>query len=203
MAFTLAFSVAEQGDAKLITVTDTTGTDTGGWGDGGNPELTDIADGSLLLTFTITTSDGVAVTYDAIDLHPLLAAHATTADLVFDIDCSMLIDPDDSPLGTNDTQFPDGLYAITYDWTGTGPTHTHATVLIDGVVKADIYELLRTIPTRYECEDNHERETLDIIFIKGYYDALIATALVGREDEIVNQLSVLEKLVNNGSNYSW
>jgi hypothetical protein len=206
MALALALSVTQSGDAKTITVTDDTGdysvSNTGGWG-APNPVLaTDIIDGALTLTITITTSDDTVTAYTAIDLHPLLTAHLVVTDLVYELDCSMLISGG-TALGTSDDAFPDGLYAMTYSWTGAGPVNTHATVLIDGVVKAALYEALRTIPTKYECQDYHERDVLDIIFQKGYYDAMIATAIVGREDQVIDQLLVLERLLLNGSNYTW
>lgn len=201
MALTLAFSVAEQGDNKLITITDSTGTSATGWG-GANPAVGAIATGDLLLTIVITTSDGTETSYTAVDLYDEFGPFAATTDLVFPLSCDMLVSGGIA-LGTADDVFPDGVYDMKYEWTDTGPVHTDASVLIDGVVKSSIYEMLRTIPTKYECEDNHERDILDIVFIKGYYDAMIATAIVGRNEQVIEQLSVLERLVLNGSYYSW
>lgn len=202
MAFTLAFSVAEQGDAKIITITDTTGTGTDGWD--GSPAVSSIASGSnqLLLNVIVTGSDGTVTAYDEINLYDEFGPFATTADLVFALDCTLL-KVSSVAIGTANDELPDGLYEFSYEWTGAGPTSTTATVLIDGIVKSGVYALLRTIPTRYECEDYHERDLLDIIFIKGYYDSMIATAIVGREDEVINQLLVLERLVTNGSYNNW
>ena len=203
MAFTLSFTITEQGDNKLLTLTDSTGTGSDGWD--GSPAVTDIASAvnQLTLDVTITTSDGTSTSYDTINLYDEFGPFTTTANLVFALDCSMLIDSDDNALGTADDVFPDGVYDFIYTWTGAGATHTDTSVLIDGIVKSSIYELLRTIPTSYECEDNHERDILDIIFIKGYYDAMIATAIVGRNEQVIEQLGVLERLVLNGSYYSW
>jgi len=209
MALTLAFSVTEQGDSKLITITDTTGlyavgTNPTGWG-APNTTLGDIASGNLTLAIIITTSEGTVTSYDAIDLHDtfLTEGHDEVSDLVFNLNCSMLIDSNDTALGTDEDEFPDGLYDITYTSTYAPETETEAVVLIDGLVKADVYELLRTIPTKYECDDPHDRDVLDIIFIKGYYDSMIATAIVGREAQIIDQLLVLKRIVSNGSSYSW
>ena len=208
MALTLAFTVTQRGDNKLITVTDSTGvydagSNTGGWGTP-NTALSAIDAANLTLGVTITTSDGTATTYTAIDLHDtfLTGGHSTVSTLVYPITAAMLISSG-TALGTANDEFPDGLYEITYSWLGTTPTHTDATVLIDGQVKSALYELIRTIPTKYECEDNHEKDILDIIFTKGYYDAMIATAVSGREDQVIDQLYVLERLVTNGSSYTW
>jgi hypothetical protein len=202
MALTLAFSVAEQGDNKLITITDTTGTGTGGWGYSGNPAVGSISTGDLLLNIVVTTSDGTITSYQAIDTYVLAGPFAAVADLVFPITCADL-KVGGVAIGTDEDMVPDGIYEIEYEWTDTGPTQTTASVLIDGIVKTSIYEMLRTIPTKYECEDNHERDILDIVFIKGYYDAMIATAIVGRNEQVIEQLGVLERLVLNGSYYSW
>lgn len=208
MAFTLAFTVSQSGDAKTITITDATGTGATGWG-GANPALTDIDNSAntLTLDITITTSDGTETSYDAIDVHDtfLTGGHTATTDLVYALNCSLITDSGVA-LGTSDDEFPDGLYEITYTWKkglGGTETHTDSVTLIDGVVKASVYELLRNISIRYECEDYHERDLLDVIFIKGYYDCMIATAVVGREDQVIEQLLVLERLVANGSDNSW
>lgn len=209
MALTLASTVTQSGDNKTITVTDATGVyDAGsnptGWG-APNTALSAIASGNLTLTITITTSDGTSTTYDAIDLHDtfLTGGHTTVSDLVYPLTCDMLT-ASGTALGTSSDEFPDGLYAMIYTCTEPTPdVHTDSTVLIDGQVKTAIYEMLRTIPTKYECQDYHEKDIMDIIFTKGYYDAMIATAVVGREDQVIDQLYVLERLVTNGSSYTW
>lgn len=208
MAFTLAFTVTESGDNKTITITDTTGTGATGWG-GVNPAVSSIdsSTNTLSLDTIYTASDGTVTSYDRIDLHAtfLGGGHADTTTLVFPLNCSHL-EFSGVPLGTSDDEFPDGLYEFTYEWKknlGETETETESTSLIDGVVKTQVYDLLRSIPTKYECEDSHERDILDIIFIKGYYDAMIATAVVGRESSVINQLLVLERLVVNGSNNNW
>lgn len=199
MAITLSLDFSERGDNQVITLTDTTGTATGGWD--GTPAVTDInnSTNALTLDIVITTSDGVETSYNTIDLYTEFGPFATTADLVFDLDMSMLVD------GVNTYSagdlFPDGLYEITYQYQGGNSTVYH--VLMDGNVKTDVYDLVRSIPTKYECDDPHDRDILDIVFIKGYYDSMIATALVGREDQVIEQLAILERLVTNGSNYTW
>ena len=206
MAFVLAYSVTERGDSKVVTLTDTTGTGATGWG-GANPAVStiDSSTNTLDLDITVTTSDGTETSYDTIDLYAAFGPFATIADLVFALDCS-LIKESTIAIGTADDVLPDGIYEFTYTWKkglGGTETETASSVLIDGNLKADIYEMLRTIPTKYECDNNHDRDIMDIIFIKGYYDAMIATAIVGRNEQVIEQLNVLERLVANGSSYTW
>lgn len=204
MAFTAPlFTIVQRNDSKLITITDSTGTGTDGWD--GTPAVTDInaSTNSLTLDITITTSDGAVTDYDTINLYTEFGPFTTTADLVFELDMSMLLESGIA-LGTSDDLFPDGLYNIVYTYQkSTNNLHSDYSILIDGTIKADIYEALRTMSTKYECADNHEKDILDIIFTRGYYDGLLATATVGRSNSVITQLRTLEGLVTYGSNYTW
>ena len=207
MAFTLASSVVERNDNKLLTMTDTTGTGVTGWGNGSNPAVTDI-DGSthtLTLDIKIKTSDSTETTYDTIDLYAEFGPFTTTADLVFALDCTML-EVSGVAYGTTSDVFPDGIYEMiySYDKAPKTPTvSTTGTLLIDGVVTAAIYELLRTVSTKYECGGPHEKTTLDIIFLNTYLDCMHASAYVAREESVLSQLSVIEDLITNVSTYTW
>ena len=214
MAFTLSYSVTERNDNKILTITDTsgevsTGTSTG-WGTP-NPVYTSIvASGglhTLELNITISKSDGTETTYDTIDLYTLFApggGFADINDLVFPLDCSMLISSGEA-LGTSDDEFPDGVYEIEYVYdAGLGTEEsTTETTLIDGIVDNSITELLRLIPTNYECCAPHEKSTLDTMFCKAYLSSIRKSASVARKDSVLNQLGVLERLVTNVSNYIW
>jgi len=212
MALSLAFSVAERNDNRLITITDTTGvyanpSNVGGWG-APNPLVTEIdsVTHTLELFVSIQTSNGITTTYDPIDLRALHgAAFVTVADLSFEIDCSML-EVGGTALGTSDSEFPDGIYTFTYvhDYEIVGQeASTSAAALLEGRVRNAIYELYRTIPTIYNCQDCKSKEVLDVIFAKAYYNAMIASAYVARESELINMLAVIERLITNGSNYTW
>lgn len=196
MALVLAFNVTEQGDNKLLTIADNTGTSTTGWGTDGNTTVASIT--AMHLDIDITTSNKVVESYDRITL---TGPFNNASEIIFSISCAELM-KSGIPIGTSADVLPDGLWSITYTYNSTA-THTDSTVLVDGNVKTAIYELLRKIPTKYLCDYNHEKEILDIIFIKGYYDAMLATAIVGRDSEVIDQLYTLERLVTNGSNYTW
>jgi hypothetical protein len=207
MALALAFSVEERNDNKVITVTDTSGiydagTNPTGWG-APNPAVDGI-DGSthtLSLFITVSTTKATDITYDVIEL---AGPFATVADLVFDIDCSMLL-LDGVASGTVDSEFSDGIYTFTYVYDyGLGTiVSTSAAALLEGRVRNTIYELYRTMPVTYNCKDCKTKEILDIVFAKAYYSAMIASAYVAREDELMDMLAVIERLITHGSSYTW
>ena len=210
MALSLSFAVAESNNNKLISITDSTGvydalTNTGGWG-APNPLVTEI-DGvthTLGLNITIKTSDSTETTYDTIDLYDEFGPFADITELVFDLDCSMLL-IGTTALGTADDEFPDGIYTFEYIYDeGLGTEiSTSVDVLIEGKVRNAIYELYRTIPTIYNCKDCKSKEILDIIFARAYYKSMIISAYVAREDNLLNMLTVIERIVTNGSSYNW
>jgi hypothetical protein len=151
MALALALQVAESNDNKTITLTDVSN-----WGDT-NPVVTDI-DGithTLGLNVTVTTSSGVETTYETIDLYVLFGPFSDADDLVFTLDCSRLI-VGTTPLGTEDTEFPDGIYTFEYVYDEGLFTEEalEEKVLIEGRVRNAIYELYRTIPVTYNCHDS-------------------------------------------------
>lgn len=213
MALELSFNVVERNDNKLVTITDTTGiyhvvTNPTGWETGAatNPDVADI-DGvthTLELDVTLTISDGTETTYDSIDVYTLFGPFTDVGDLAFALDCSML-QVSSVAMGTSADEFPDGLYEITYTYDkGLASEVSYAsTVLLDGRVANALYELLRTLPTDYECGSCHTKEILDIIFMKTYLDSIHASAYSARTTSILNQLGVLENLLTNVSSYTW
>ena len=212
MALALSFSVTERNDNKLLTVTDNVGvydavTNTDGWG-APNPLVTGI-DGvthTLELDITVTISDGTATTYDTIDLFTTFAPLGFTdvTDLTFPLTCAMLVDGG-TALGSSSDEFPDGLYTITYtyDKGEASEVTTTTTVLLDGRVANALYEILRALPTEYECDGCHEKEVLDAIFMHTYLMSIHASVYSARTTAILDQLSVLENLLTNVSNYTW
>ena len=208
MAFTLAYTVTESNDNKTITITDASGTGATGWGAGTNPATTDIgAVGSthdLQLIISITTSSNTTTTYTAIDLYTEFGPFATVADLVFPITCDMLV-ASGTALGTSADEFPDGIYNIKYVYNlgETNESTVDEDVLIDGVITVEIYDLLRQIPTIYNCSDCKSKTVLDAIYCYGCLNVMESDAYVARSEEIINLLYVLERLVEDGSTYSW
>jgi len=208
MALALSFSIVERNDNKVLTITDTTGiynavTNLTGWG-APNPEVTDItAVGGLYpltLIITITTSDGTETVYDAIDLHSLVATHTTVANLVFPLNCSLLISGTVA-LGTSDDEFPDGIYKMNYILGGVGGDTEISYQLIYGKVKNGTYELLRQMNTSYEYEAYIDDGAVLAVFAKTYLDSLLTNDVTARETSVLGELYTLERILINESTY--
>ena len=65
------------------------------------------------------------------------------------------------------------------------------------------YELLRVIPQYYLFGNCNNKQILDAIFTMAMIDAMESSAYVGNDEAVLEQLAVIERLVTNGSNYTW
>lgn len=199
MALTLALSYVERNDNKLLTLTDATAD----WGDGGNINVVDVT--AATLDIIITTSDGTATTYDQIDLVAEFGDGVgpefnTQADMVFAIDATLL-QVTGVAYGTADDELPDGIWSITY--TINSVNTLEEDVLINGVVTVDVYEMLRALPTIYNCDECKSKIILDTIYCKALLDVMESDAYNAMSEELIDQLYVLERLIINGSSYTW
>jgi hypothetical protein len=196
MALNPSLSFSVQNDNKKLTVTDTTPD----YGVGANIAVTDIT--TLTLDIIITTSDEVAVTYDAIDLYALnTGPFALQSELVFEITPDLL-EISGVAAFTSDDEFPDGVYNVTYS-INTPAGVKEYDVLMDGRVTNSTYELLRLMPQSYLCGKCNDKEVLDVMFTFAMIDAMESAAYVGNNESILEQLYVIERLVTNGSTYTW
>lgn len=201
MALTPKLSYSERNDNKLLTVTDITGIydaslNPGGWG---TPNSNPVDVAVFDLDISITTSDGTITTYETIDLHAL-HEHATIGVLTWEIDASMLL-VGTVPLGTNDTELPDGIWNMTY--TIDGVSGTSENVLIEGAIRVAVYKLLRTIPTVYNCNECKSKAILDALYCYACLNIIQSNAYAAKTEELISLLYFLERLVINGSNYTW
>ena len=195
MALTPTLSYEERNDNKLLTMTDTTSN----WGSGGNAAVTDVT--VLTVDITITTSDGTETDYDTIDLYALNSGPFTLqSELVFEIDASLLL-VDAVAMGTSDDELPDGLWNITYTINTT--VGTPEDIFIDGRVRTAVYELLRVLPSIYNCNDCKSKQVLDAIYCYGCLNVARSDAYVAKTEELLSLLYNLERIVTNGSNYTW
>ena len=195
MGLTLALSYEEQNDNKLLTLTDTTAD----WDVGENIAVTEIT--SLTLDITITTSDGTEVVYDQLDLYTLGdGPFVTQSELTWDIDVSML-EVDGVALGTSDDELPDGIWKFTYVANVTNTLQE--SVLLDGRVRAAVYELLRVLPTIYNCQDCKSKQVLDAIYSYALLNVMQSDAYIAKTEELLDVLYTLERIITNGSNYTW
>jgi len=202
MAVTLNLSYVERNDNKLITLADTSD-------DWGTPAIVDIT--TLTLDVTITTSDNVSTTYDQINLVDEfgdgVGAEFDDQDaLSFPLTCAHFINSDTSvALGTSADVFPDGIYQFTYTLDDGLATDSELVenVLMEGVVRNQVYEDLRALPVLYNCNECKSKQIMDAIFAYGYLNSIRAAGYVAKTEELLSQLYVLERLTSYGSSYTW
>lgn len=195
MALTPTLSFTVRNDNKLITITDTTVD----YNVGGNIAVVDIA--ILTLDVEYTNSSNVTTTYDTIDLYSLFGPFMVQNDLIFELNPSHLT-VGSTAMGDADSEFLDGIYYFTYT-INTIEAVKEYDVLLDGRVVNATYELLRMIPQYYLFSSCNNKEILDAIFTMAMIDSMESSAYVGNDEAILEQLSVIERLVTNGSNYTW
>lgn len=206
----ISLSFSQRNDGTALILTDSTGTnDSTDWGVGGNVNYTDI-DGTnydLLLDITITTSDGTATIYDQIDLYDEFGPFLNYEDLIFTIIPTMLKESGSTSFDSGD-KMPDGIYDIIYTVTNAGSGGDDVTfeedLLVDGVVRAEVYDMIRNIPHIYEKQgDVDSIEVREAIFAYSYLAGIKASAYTSDKEEILTQLGVLENIIRNGSNNTW
>lgn len=208
MALNLALNSLQSNDNKILQFTDATGdysvSNTGGWG---APNLAVTAiDGTthtLELGIRIVTS-GDDVTYEYIDLHDLSGPFTTISDLVFTVNSSLILEGT-TPLGVATDVLPDGLYYITYvvDRGLAGEVYTSFVMFVDGNIRNATYNKLRLIPTLYQCKGCQNKDINDAIFAYAFLKASESTAYVAKTEELLNDVSILQRLVLYGSDCSW
>ena len=197
----LELEMVERNDNKLITFTDTSD-----W-DNSNLNPLYISSGQLTLNITIQTTSGAPRAYAGIDLYDTFGPFTTAADMVFAVDPSRLVTDDEAaiPLGTSDTQFPDGVYTISYVYEYTPGESESMTryVLVDGQVAVRVAELMCSIPPKYECGGPHEKQVQNIIYAEAYLRAMHASTTLVSVTYILKELETLEDILANGNSYTW
>jgi hypothetical protein len=198
MALNVSLSYSERNDNKVLTITDTTTN----YDSDGNMAVDQIT--SLLLNVTIITSDNSELECDTIDLIDIFGSVVLQEDLVFPINTSHLI-WNGSALGTAESTLPDGIYTFQYVIDSSLPTEVSYTedVLIEGVIRTQVYSMLRDLPTIYNCKECKTKQIMDTIFCYGLLNTMEAAGYVAKNEELINQLYTLERLTTNGSSYSW
>lgn len=205
MALDLNLSYVQSNDNRTLIISDITGTESGGWGDGANINVTDI-DGvthTLEIQIKIKTSDGTEITYDYIDLYSEFGPFATTTDLVFSITAPLLTNLG-TALGDSTTKLPDGIYTISYyvDRGLAGAISITDTILIDGQVRVEVYDLLRKVPVKYNCSENYrdcfpDEDILDALAWYSYLKGMQFSATLSKQEEILAMLSNLQELIED------
>jgi hypothetical protein len=199
MALTLSVSYVERNDNKVLTITDTTSN----WGVGGNIGVGDVT--TMTLAIDITISDGTITSYDTIDLITFLGltGASTQADLVIPITPVDLMVAG-VPLGTTDDVLPDGIWDITYLVESTVPVTSVVLAdssFVQGVVRSEVYSLLRKMNNAYEWDGCMDEGVLNTIFAKTYLDAINVLDVDARRTAITDQLYTLERIIINLESY--
>ena len=172
---------------------------------------------NLLITNFLNTKiyvldkNDVTTTYDTIDLYDLNgAAFSDVTDLSWSVYADDLT-IDSEAMGESTDRLIDGVWTITYtlqdadDAEATGTVATYeAEVLVDGDVRADVYDALREIPKQYDDNINdHIDDIMEALLKASYLRAINASASVSEKDSIINMLWTLDKLNSDGSKYDW
>jgi len=222
MALTLDLLYSQSNDAKTLTVTDNAGTynnpdNLTGWGAPNEDPAdivvaTDVATASsyhLFFQATVTNKYNVTTIYEDIDLFAKNAgAFVDASDLTWDLDASDF-ELSGVAMGTSSELLDDGVYDITYTLKdNTTPFAVVATlnekIIVDGDVRIDVYNKLRNIPDEYANENiDTSREVMEALLAYSYLQAIEGSAAVCLTEDLVNMLYTLDKLVSDGSHYTW
>ena len=231
MALVLDLTYSQSNNAVTLTLTDNANTyhvvdNPTGWETGGatNPDPADIVISTdtttaskyhLVANVLVTDKYNVTTTYDEINLYDVsLAADAgftgyvDAGDLTWDL-VPTDFDVSGTAMGAATDKLDDGVYDITYTLrNNTTPFAVVSTfnekIVVDGDVRIDVYNKLRNIPYDYanECCDL-SREIMEALLSYSYLQAIEGSATICLTEDLVNMLFTLDKLVSDGSNYTW
>jgi hypothetical protein len=228
MALELDLSYSQSNNAVTLTVTDSAGTYTPdnltGWGDP-NPRASftfaDIVTSAdvatyvpvkyhLILDVTVTDKNNTSTTYDTINLwnHDGTGPFTSAADLTWDFNPSDFVSGG-TAMGVATDKLDDGIYAISYklvqnDNHSTEIDSVSESIKVDGDVRFDVYNKLRQVSTDYDCEENDKSyEHMEALMADVYLRSIDASAAVSETENLANQLWTLDKMVSDGSKYTW
>jgi hypothetical protein len=223
MALVLDLEYSQSNDATTLTLTDTAGTyvvtdNEDGWGTP-NEETTDIvistdiinagSETHLLLDATVTDKNGVEIIYDQINLYDQNGGgFADASELTWDL-TSVDFVVSGLAMGEATDKLDDGVYALIYQLVDNDDhSNVIATfsedIIVDGDVRIDVYNKLRQIPVSYDYEAvDTSREVMEALLAYSYLQAVEASASVAMTEELINMLYTVDKLVSDGSHYTW
>jgi len=220
MALNLGLSYAQSNNAITLTLTDTTGVhavaNVGGWGPA-NKVVTDIVASTattalkyhLKLDIIVTDKSGTETEYTQIDLYDSNgSAFVDTTDLTWQFTAADFISSG-TAMGVATDKLTDGIYNITYSLVDAATDlvitdSIEQNILVDGDVRIDAYNKLRQVPVDYENENNDKsRNIMEALLAYTYLQSITASADTSRIEELYTQLYTLDKLLSDGSNYTW
>lgn len=210
MALSLSLATIQQSnDNTILRFVDNTGayssTNITGWGTP-NTALSTIngSTNELTITITITNSSNESVTYDPIDVYDYLGhAPSDVDDLVIYVTPNLLLSSG-TALGAEDDELPDGWYDIEYSLdvisTGVNISTYEVQILVDGIVRNKIYDMLLNIPrtayesTPYRIYTHNWRKLTYPLYVRSLFDAMVAYVTPARKNEILEMLNLVERL---------
>ena len=223
MALELDLTYSQSNDATTLTLTDNANTyddpdNLTGWGSP-NPDTTDIVISTdvvnagteyhLLLDVIVTDKNNTATTYDTINLYDQNGGgFADASELVWELTAADFVE-NSTAMGAATDKLTDGVYAWTYqlvdnDDHGVVEATFSEDTLVDGDVRIDVYNKLRQVPVDYDNEENDtSRDVMEALLDYCYLIATGASASVAMTEELTHQLYTLDKLVSDGSHYTW
>ena len=223
MALILDLTYSQSNDGTTLTLTDSAGeytiNNTDGWGSPNDEDWALIVASTdtssyipdkyhLTLDVTVTDKSGVETTYDQIDLYDHRGSAFTAAtDLTWDFTPADFV-VSSTAMGLSTARLDDGTYEISYrliyNDDGTVQSHVSDTILVDGDVRYDVYNKLRQVPVDYDNENvSKSKEIMEALLSYCYLTSINAGGAVAMTEEISTQLYTLDKLVSDGSKYSW
>lgn len=219
MALELGLSISQSNDATTITMTDNTGeSGDSGWAVGENENYTDIVDSEtttvdkyhLTLDVAVTDKNNETTTYSTINLYDFdsTGPFALAEDLTWTFDAADFVDASSEAMGTDEDRLTDGIWQITYKLAqaddGTVIDTYVSNILVDGDVRADVYDALREISRQYDDQLNYQiPEIMEALLKAAYLRAINASGSVSEEENLINMLWTLDKLNSDGSKYDW
>jgi len=224
MALALDLTYLQSNDATTLTLTDNAGTyhavdNSDGWGTP-NPETTDIVistdvinDGGvqthLILDVAVTDKNDLTTSYDTINLYDQNGGgFADASELTWDLTPADFVESS-TAMGAATDKLTDGVYSLTYqlvdnDDHGVVQATFSEDILVDGDVRIDVYNKLRQVPVDYDNEENDtSREVMEALLDYCYLMSTVASSSVAMTEELTHMLYTLDKLVSDGSHYTW
>lgn len=186
----LVLNNQQTNDAKILYLTDAST-----WGSDGLPAYTSITAAELEIYYKDPDyPDGTAV--QTIDVTDIFTGASTAADLIFPVIINS------GNIGVADSgvdQLPDGIWVIEYNVTWSGGNDSFDSpleLLLDGVLKADIYSKLATVNYQYLCSNNYYTKPIDdVLLLYCLRQGVLANAYVAQQSNIVDTIETIQLLL--------
>ena len=181
--------ISEQtNDAKILYLTDDST-----WGSDGIPALASVTSAKIQLWSRLPDEDEFTE-YDEIDVMSIFTvASGDSSLLIFPLVFNSSPSLDDTPVGIS--VFSDGIWKIQYTINDSVTFDSPLELMLDQVIKFEIYKKLSQLPLKYLAANNYYTKPMDDVLLqKSLHWAMEAMAYVAKQDEILETLDTLERL---------